>query len=141
MTDRFEQSLITAGLRSVGPPRVDDFVIRLRSEIGRRRAARQKHIASATALFLVLVVSVVSFQNLRLHVTPDYLAGYEFLDVFELNEEDLSYEEWYVDEAFVLEAMDYLIEKTDLASTNWELVNNLDELGLVDVFEVIQREG
>lgn len=112
-------------------PEADDFVARLHSEMGRRTARKQSLLNSAVSLGAVTLILFGVIRNGEIG-NEDYYPVFTEYEALLSEEETAEATDIFSDETFVLEALDYLVAGSDFIGNGWELLQELEEFGLVD---------
>ena len=135
--DKFEQKLISLGTRSVSVPDTDGFLGRLHEELRVREEAKKRILVTVTVIALAAITTLGLFETLNDRTSAEYwLAGEsEFLPT--IVEDEFYYDSTYVDESLIYEVMDYLVQEADFVGGDWDLLDDLDEHGIVSISEII----
>lgn len=134
-----EKKLLSMGKGPVAVPDSDEFVKILHRRIGHIEAARQRLFTATSAIVVVAVLAAGLFQNLRNRTFVADEVRTEFYFLANGEEAELYEDSLTVDEAFVLEAADYLIQRMKFATEDWEILEDLEELGILDLSEPNER--
>ena len=138
--DDVERKLIHFGSLSISTPDSDRFILRLHREI-KRLKDRQRGIQTAgLTMFLITLITAGLFEGLWLGMNMEYSdrSGFQFLS--ELVEDEYDNGTLYDDEVFILDAADYLILEMDYIGTMWEIVPDLENLGITILNETNRLE-
>jgi len=133
--DEFESKLISFGIQSVTVPDSDRFVLRLQNEIRRRREIRHGIRTTGLAIALITFITIGLFETLWLGTDLDYGDEIDFQFFSTLNEVELYSSMVYEDESFIWEAADYLIHEMDFIEPEWEMLQDLENLGVINLTE------
>ena len=133
--DSFEERLILFGSEPVNRPDSEKFLLRLHEELRRRDKVRQRILTTAVAAVVAVATTLGLFQNLWKEADTEYWMGDEFQFFSGLGEEETYLDTSYVDDSFVLEVMDYLLQEADFAATGWDLLEDMDALGIINISE------
>lgn len=140
MSRDLEERLFDAAGVTVDVPDSRDFLHRLHETLRRRRGSRRKIGFAVSTAAVLLATTWGLFLNLANSWQPDYLVYDEFVLFSGIGETETVDVEW-IDSSLVLEALNYLIQETDLTENGWKMVESLDRLGLIDVEQAPHSEG
>ena len=140
--DRFEHKLKSLIDQPIQNPDSDLFLERLHETIRHRQVVRNRIISSVS----IVIASVVLIVGLFKYLVNNNESLYQeeaidfplFSDVYD---EDLNNSEWIVDDAFVLDVLDYLIQESDLVGLQLDIVEDLYDFGILEDLEIKSLEG
>ena len=134
-----EERLQNVTRAQVDIPEANDFITRLHSEMDRRAARKQSFLNTAVSFGAVLLVFLGVMRDPGVG-NENYYAVFTEYEAL-LNEGDYAEtEDLFADETFLLEALDYLVAGADFMGNGWDLLQDLDELGLIDLQTQHNRE-
>jgi len=138
--ESLEKRLIFLGTQSVNAPNSDEFILRLHGEIKHRQEVKQRILLTSTVVVLVVMTTIGLFENLWMRADFEYGLESEFLFLSDLDGDEIYDNASYVDESFMWEAADYLIYEMDLLETEWEIIQDLEDLGIMNSVETNEWE-
>ncbi|MDP6837205.1 MAG: hypothetical protein QF551_02975 [Candidatus Marinimicrobia bacterium] len=127
-----------AGAR-VDVPEAGDFITRLHSELDRRKARKQSFLNAAASFGAVLLVFIGVMRDPGVG-NEDYYPIFTEYQALLSEDETADAADIFTDETFVFEALDYLVEGENFIGNGWDLLQDLDELGLVDLLTIQNKE-
>jgi len=138
--ESLEKRLIFLGTQSVNAPNSDEFILRLHGEIKHRQEVKQRILLTSTVVVLVVMTTIGLFENLWMRADFEYGLESEFLFLSDLDGDEIYDNASYVDESFMWEAVDYLIYEMDLLETEWEIIQDFEDLGIMNSVETNEWE-
>ncbi|MEE9167683.1 MAG: hypothetical protein V3U24_09545 [Candidatus Neomarinimicrobiota bacterium] len=135
-----EKRLSSVANDPVSLPDGDEFLMRLHREIRRRAEIKRRLLMTTSGLALMGILSFGLFPNLDGGANVEWGTGTElhFLTGFE--EEFVYTDSVQVDEEFVVEAVDYLVQRMDFVTEDWGIFEDLEALGIIDPSELYEWE-
>jgi len=119
-------------------PDKDAFIEILHNKIEKREKYRQNLLNSLAGIIVLVLCGTGLFLNTGgIESVDDQM---DFLFFAEYDVESIG-SGWIVDEEFIFEAAAYLLSEEDLISTGWSIVEILDELNLINDFELSKNGG
>tara|TARA_B100000315_G_scaffold260870_1_gene326625 strand:+ start:648 stop:1061 length:414 start_codon:yes stop_codon:yes gene_type:complete len=136
--NNIEDKLNSFAAQSGAVPDKDVFIENLHNAIDKREKYYQNLLNSLAGIIVFVLCGTGLFIN------P---GGIEFVDdqtdfLFFVDYDIESIGSgWIVDEEFIYEAAAYLVSEEDLISTGWSIVETLNELNLINEFELPKNGG
>ena len=127
-----EEKLKFIAVRQVDVPDSDKFINRLHGEIVRRDKIRTEIYSGILTVALIFVITLGVMNKISVDYNELYMTQFD-LDLFSDNDFTYYPKEWLEGERFTIEVAEYLINEADFTGQGWELVDDLDNLGFLNI--------